>query len=195
MFLLVSADTSGTKSLHTRIRRRRSHMSTVDRRQPTCSGIVPALSKEQSVWRSRILEKNVPPCLCRSFVNYSEQSPCVLPSRREIVSHRAAIAFQSDLSRAELEWFTESTRILGAPTNRFALIWVKSSNGKWLKTAFEKKTPTYRYFARKCSWRNNVLSSSRHLVTPFDLHTFLGWFGSLSIAGGWRKCGTFFVKL
>ena len=42
---------------------------------------------------------------------------------------------------------------LGAPTNRFPLVWEKSSNGKWLKTAFEK-TPTYRYFARKCSWRS-----------------------------------------
>ena len=44
---------------------------------------------------------------------------------------------------------------LGAPTNRFPLVWEKSSNGKWLKTAFEKM-PTYRYFARKCSWHNTV---------------------------------------
>ena len=39
---------------------------------------------------------------------YSDSPPYVLPSRREmreIVSKPAAIAFQSDLSRAEFEWF------------------------------------------------------------------------------------------
>ena len=48
------------------------------------------------IFRCSALWKNVPPCLCRSFVNYSEPSPNVLPSRKEIVSHRAAIAFQSE---------------------------------------------------------------------------------------------------
>ena len=41
----------------------------------------------------------------RSFLNYSEPSSRGLPSRREIVSHRAAIAFQADLSVAELDRF------------------------------------------------------------------------------------------
>ena len=30
---------------------------------------------------------------------------------------------------------------LGEPTNRFPLVWEKSSDGKWLKTVFEKKCP------------------------------------------------------
>ena len=56
-----------------------------------------------------------------------------------------------------------------------------------------KKTPTHRYFARKCSWRNmcfQVRAISSHLW-----FTYIFAFDSdfLSIAGGWRKCGTFLI--
>ena len=47
------------------------------------------------------------------------------------------------------------------------LVSEKSSDGKWLKTAFEK-TPTYRYFAQKSSWRKMCFQVrailSRHLI-------------------------------
>ena len=38
-----------------------------------------------------------------------------------------------------------------------------------------------------------VLSSSRHLVTPLIYLRFAFDLGSLSIAGGWRKCGTLLI--
>ena len=56
--------------------------------------ITAALSKEQIAWKTRILEKNVPPCFCVSFGNDSESSLHVLLSRRKIVSP-VAVAFQS----------------------------------------------------------------------------------------------------
>ena len=61
---------------------------------------------------------------------------------------------------------------LGARTNRFPLVYQKSSNGKWLKTAFEKNAhvPVFRaeMLVTPC-----VLSSSRHLVTPLISIHFL----------------------
>ena len=48
---------------------------------------------------------------------------------------------------------------LGAPTNRFPLVWEKSSNGKWLKMAFEK-TPTYRYLRAEMIVTQYVLSNN-----------------------------------
>ena len=60
----------------------------------------------------------------------------------------------------------------------------KSSNGKWLKTAFEENAHIPVFLAEMLVTKY-VLSSSRHLVTPFDLHTFFAFdSGSLSIAGG-----------
>ena len=53
-----------------------------------------------------------------------------------------------------------------------------------------KKTPTYRYFARKWSWRNmcfqvRAISSRLWFTYIFAIDS-----SSLSIADGWRKCGT-----
>ena len=58
-------------------------------------------------------------------------------------------------------------------------LWVKSSNGKWLKIALEK-TLKYRYFSLKWSWRNEFFfffraNSSRHLIY---VH-FCVWLGTL----------------
>ena len=78
---------------------------------------------------------------------------------------------------------------LGEPTNRIPLDWEKSSKGKWLKTAFEKNAhvPVARAEMLVTKY---VLSNSRHLVKPFNLHTFLRLTGGfLSIAGGQRKEG------
>ena len=55
------------------------------------------------------------------------------------------------------------------------------------------KTPTYRYFARKCSWRNmcfQVCAISSRLWLTY-IFAFDSCF--LSIAGGWRKCGTLLI--
>ena len=76
-------------------------------------------------------------------------------------------------------------------------IWDESSDEKWLRTAF-KKTPTYRYFARKCSWRNMCFQVrailSRHLIY---IH-FCVWLG-LFVDLWWLKevwyAPDFFVKL
>ena len=60
---------------------------------------------------------------------------------------------------------------IGAPTNRFPLVWEKSSNGKWLKTAFEKNAhvPVFRseMIVTQCAFN---IAPSRH---AFDLRTFL----------------------
>ena len=63
---------------------------------------------------------------------------------------------------------------LGAPTNRFPLVWEKSSNGKWLKTAFEKNAhlPVFRAEMLVTQY---VLSSSHHLVTPLIYIHFCVW--------------------
>ena len=60
-----------------------------------------------------------------------------------------------------------------------------------------KKTPTYRYFARKWSWRNMCFQIRAISSRPWFTYIFAFDSGSLSIAGGWRKCGTLpiFVKL
>ena len=82
-----------------------SQVIIVDRRWPNllrlCSG---------SVQRAERLKIQNPredrsPLSLQILRELRESSPDVLPSRREIVSQPAAIAFWSDLSRAELEWF------------------------------------------------------------------------------------------
>ena len=61
---------------------------------------------------------------------------------------------------------------LGAPTNRFPLIWEKSSNGRRLKTALEKSSK-YRCFAGKLSWGIEYFHFRTHLGTP--LFYFCVW--------------------
>ena len=46
----------------------------------------------------------------------------------------------------------------------------------------------------KRSWRNmRSLFRAINLFTSFDLHTLCVWLGSLSIAGGWGKCGALLI--
>ena len=73
----------------------------------------------------------------------------------------------------------------GAPTNPFPLVWEKSSNGKWLKTAFEKNTHVPG-FCTKMIVTQYVLSSSRHLVTPLIYIHFCVWLG-LFVDRWWLK--------
>ena len=85
---------------------------------------------------------------------------------------------------------------LWTPTNRFPLVWEKSSNGNWLKTAFEK-TPTYRYFTRKCSWRNmcfQVRAISSRLWLTYILRLTRALCRSLVVEGSVVR-SWFFVKL
>ena len=56
-----------------------------------------------------------------------------------------------------------------------------------------KKTPTYRYFARKCSWRNMCFQVRAISSRLWFTYIFAFDSGSLSIAGGWRKCGTLLI--
>ena len=72
-----------------------------------------------------------------------------------------------------------------ARTNRFPLVWEKSSNGKWLKTAFEKNAhvPVFR---AEMIVTQYVLSSSRHLVTPLIYIHFCVWLG-LFVDRWWLK--------
>ena len=76
-------------------------------------------------------------------------------------------------------------RALGAPTNRFPLVWEKSSDGKWLKTAFENNThvPVFRV---EMLVTQHVHSSSRHLVTPMIYIRFCVWLG-LFVYRRWLK--------
>ena len=83
---------------------------------------------------------------------------------------------------------------LGPPSNRFTLVWEKSSNGKWLKTAFENRPRTgkSRGNARDeiCAFK---LALSRHIIWFAYIFAFDS--GSLLIAGGWRKCGMLLIFL
>ena len=83
---------------------------------------------------------------------------------------------------------------LGAPANRVALVWEKFPNWKWLKMAFEKKNAYVPVFRAEMLVKEYVLSSSRHLITRL-IYIFAFDSGSLSIAGGWRKCGTILIFL
>ena len=58
-----------------------------------------------------------------------------------------------------------------------------------------KKTPTYRYFARKWSWRNMCFQIRAISSRLWFTYIFAFDSGSLSIAGGWRKCGTLLIFL
>ena len=64
---------------------------------------------------------------------------------------------------------------LGSPTNRFLLVWDKSSNGKWLKTAFGKKKRPFTSISRGNA--RDALSLYAFKFAPschaFDLHTLL----------------------
>ena len=102
--------------------------------------IVAAPSKEQIAWKSRILEKNVPPCFCRSFGNDSESSLHVLLSRRKTVSP-VAIAFQSFQEQRQSGYTTFGravailtlTRIswIGYRRNGIFTGGTRSSSSKW----------------------------------------------------------------
>ena len=56
-----------------------------------------------------------------------------------------------------------------------------------------KKTPTYRYFARKWSWRNMCFQVRAISSRLWFTYIFAFDSGSLSIAGGWRKYGTLLI--
>ena len=58
-----------------------------------------------------------------------------------------------------------------------------------------KKTPTYRYFARKWSWRNMCFQIRAISSRLWFTYIFAFDWGSLSITGGWRKCGTLLIFL
>ena len=64
-----------------------------------------------------------------------------------------------------------------------------------VENGVRKKTPTYRNFARKCSWRIMCFqfAPSRHALWFTYIFAFDS--RSLSIAAGWRKCGTLLVFL
>ena len=83
---------------------------------------------------------------------------------------------------------------LGAPTVWLPLVWEKSSNGKWWKTAFEKRPRTgiSRGNARDeiCAFK---FSPYRHAIWFTYIFAFDS--GSLSISGGWRNCGALLIFL
>ena len=56
-----------------------------------------------------------------------------------------------------------------------------------------KKTPTYRYFAPKWSWRNMCFQIRAISSRLWFTYIFAFDSGFLSIAGGWRKCGTLLI--
>ena len=56
-----------------------------------------------------------------------------------------------------------------------------------------KKTPTYRYFARKWSWRNLCFQVRAISSRLWFTYIFAFDSGCLSIAGGLRKCGTLLI--
>ena len=56
-----------------------------------------------------------------------------------------------------------------------------------------KKTPTYRYFARKWSWRNMCFQVRAISSRLWFTYIFAFDQGFLSIAGGWRKCDTLLI--
>ena len=58
-----------------------------------------------------------------------------------------------------------------------------------------KKTRTYRYFARKWSWCNMCFQVRAISSRLWFTYIFVFDSGSLSIAGGWRKCGTLLIFL
>ena len=64
-----------------------------------------------------------------------------------------------------------------------------------VENGIRKKTPTYRYFARKWSWRNMCFQVRAISSRLWFTYIFAFDSGSLSIAGGWRKCGTLLIFL
>ena len=56
-----------------------------------------------------------------------------------------------------------------------------------------RKTPTYRYFARKWSWRNMCFQIRAISSRLWFTYIFAFDSGFLSITGGWRKCGTLLI--
>ena len=64
---------------------------------------------------------------------------------------------------------------------------------KVVENGVRKKTPTYRYFARKWSWRNMCFQVRAISSRLWFTYIFASDSGSLSIAGGWKSCGTLLI--
>ena len=97
--------------------------------------------------------------------------------------------------RVNCLWVFWQKWALGVPTNRFPLVWENFSNGKWLKMASEKSVhvPVFRAEMLVTLYALQVRAidiSSRHKL--ISIH-FAFDPGSLSITGGWRKCGMLLI--
>ena len=89
-------------------------------------------------------------------------------------------------------WVFDGNRLLGH--RRIDSRWFEKNppmESGWKQRS--KKTPTYRYFARKCSWRNMCFQVRAISSRLWFTYIFAFDSGSLSIGGGWRKCGTLLI--